>query len=415
MIVRLRVLICLLTLCLPLCCSAQLKRSDIIVNFQLRDGQYLAVVNRNGWTQSRTVELCSDEELELLPTDNTLYEEQQSQRAYSLLLMPLSPYLKKGDNIYYTATGKIHFINLDALTDLNGKRLFECYHFFRVSNTKDLPDRTNKKQLPFMVLFGGMDYWALPEDIYYNAWYCHTSDYQYLYEDCVGLSLDDISLGHTEDGTRAGIGTLVNSKDEIKFIYQSRLFFAKPHTGAEASEEIFRSEVRRNGPYIIHLSTHSFNIDFERIPGESDIAYKQKLYKSCGLLFSGAARTLEEETLPYKYNINDGMLYAEEIANLYMSNCDMVVLGACNTALGIVTQDGILGIQSAFKEAGAKTLLMTLWSVNDKATSEFMKQFYTYLAKGKDKHESLELARADLMNSSDFSDPVYWAPFIMLD
>ena len=131
------------------------------------------------------------------------------------------------------------------------------------------------------------------------------------------------------------------------------------------------------------------------------------------ILFSGAGHTLDGETLPYR--LNDGLLYAEEIAALDMEYCSMVVLGACNTALGVVTQDGILGLQSAFKEAGAQTLLMTLWSVNDKATSEFMKRFYTYLFDGKTKHEALIRARADMMNSTDFSDPVYWAPFIMLD
>ena len=138
-----------------------------------------------------------------------------------------------------------------------------------------------------------------------------------------------------------------------------------------------------------------------------------KYMRSTGLLFSGAARTLRGEAMPY--NLNDGLLNGAEIARLDMSHCAMLVLGACNTALGEVSQDGILGLQTAFKEAGAHTLLMTLWSVNEKATSEFMKRFYTYLFDGKTKHESLDLARKDLMRSEDFKDPIYWAPFIMLD
>ena len=115
-----------------------------------------------------------------------------------------------------------------------------------------------------------------------------------------------------------------------------------------------------------------------------------------------------------------------------MRNCDLVTLAACNTATGIVTQNGILGLQTAFKEAGVRSILMTLWSVNDKeagvrsilmtlwsvndkATAEFMKLFYTYLFAGNSKHESLELARKDFMNSPDYNHPLYWAPFILLD
>lgn len=93
----------------------------------------------------------------------------------------------------------------------------------------------------------------------------------------------------------------------------------------------------------------------------------------------------------------------------------MVVLAACNTAAGTVSQDGIVGLQTAFKKAGVQTILMTLWSVNDTATSEFMMSFYTHLIAGKTKHEALDLARYDLMHSPDFNDTFYWAPFIMLD
>ncbi|MED9900597.1 MAG: CHAT domain-containing protein [Bacteroidales bacterium] len=113
--------------------------------------------------------------------------------------------------------------------------------------------------------------------------------------------------------------------------------------------------------------------------------------------------------------INDGLLYGAEIARMDMRNCDLVTLAACNTATGIVTQNGILGLQTAFKEAGVRSILMTLWSVNDKATAEFMKLFYTYLFAGNSKHESLELARKDFMNSPDYNHPLYWAPFILLD
>ena len=162
----------------------------------------------------------------------------------------------------------------------------------------------------------------------------------------------------------------------------------------------------------MHVSTHSFTT-VQPLHKTDGLTAEEIAYKSCGLLFSGAGHTLHGEKLPY--NLNDGLLYAEEIAGLDMHNCELMVVGACNTAFGRVSQDGVVGIQSAFKKAGAKTLLLTLWSVNDRATSFFMQQFYLHLSKGKSKYEAFRRARLDMIRSEDFNDPVYWAPFIMLD
>ena len=115
------------------------------------------------------------------------------------------------------------------------------------------------------------------------------------------------------------------------------------------------------------------------------------------------------------YEMNDGLLYAEEIALYDFSTVDLLVLSACGTALGTVTNDGIYGIQSAFKEAGAKTIVSTLWSINDKAAAEFMKVFYSYMIAGDTKYEAFKKARRAMIESDDYNDPLYWAPFIMID
>ena len=176
----------------------------------------------------------------------------------------------------------------------------------------------------------------------------------------------------------------------------------KFYTGFSACEEQFRFEIRRSSPYIVLLSTHGFTF------GDDSL---NKM--ACGLLFSGAGHTLEGRQLPYR--LNDGILYAQEIEKLNMTSADLVVLAACNTGLGVVTQDGIIGLQSAFKKAGVQTLVLTLWSVNDKATAAFTKSLFTHLQKKKGKREAFELAIQDLKDSPSFRDPVYWAPFIMLD
>ncbi len=141
MIRSLRLQILLLVAFVPLLCSAQLRRGEATVVYQLREGVYYASVNRAGWSAPKSVRLCSERDIEALPLNHTLYEVGPSKKAYSLIMAPLESLLKKGDKIYYVPTGKLHFINLDALSDLKGVRLFEKYGFYRVSNTTDLPER----------------------------------------------------------------------------------------------------------------------------------------------------------------------------------------------------------------------------------------------------------------------------------
>ena len=163
----------------------------------------------------------------------------------------------------------------------------------------------------------------------------------------------------------------------------------------------------------MHLSTHSFTLDASASPFSQFYDAKQLAYKTTGLMFTGAGHTLNGCELPYE--MNDGLLYAEEIARYDFSKVQLLVLSACGTALGTVTNDGVIGLQSAFKEAGVKTVISTLWSINDKAAADFMKCFYQFMYEGYSKYEAFEQARLQLMESRDFSDPLYWAPFVMLD
>lgn len=403
-----------LAVCLPFGSVAQSRRGEVTVAYQIQDGFCYASINRSGWREPKSVRICAEKELDALPTDASLYRGETAKAAFTLLFSPLKAYLKKGDRIYFSPAGKLYLVNLAALMDDSGHRLFERYHFFRVSDVSALPSDPKKHRYYTIRLYGGMNYEADFDQMNYYGWSCHAFPaMQSFIEDCQGLPLSGISFGQADDGTRAGYGNLKASREEIKFIYRIRTWLSSPNTGPRALEELFRGDTRRDHEYVMHLSTHTFNIPFRTYPGEDEAAYKRKLYKSCGLLFSGAGHTIRGEKMPF--GLNDGLLYAEEIAGLDMHYCCLLVLAACNTALGTVTQDGILGLQSAFKEAGAQTLLMTLWSVNDRATAEFMKVFYTHLFDGKNKHESLDRARKALMDSADFNDPVYWAPFIMLD
>lgn len=391
-------------------------RKAVYVDFRLEDGSYYAFVCRKLTGERDSVYICKEEAVNALPTDHKLYEPANAKKAYQTIIAPLGKYIARGQQIIFSPAGRIHFINLSALLCPDGRRCLEKYDFVRVSNIyapiHDRPKFINRCSLN---LFGGMNYYADTYDMYENI-RCWT-DYYPSFKNLL-LSLDQrprntdrLYLGRTEDGTRAGFDNLKWSKEEIKYIYYKWTFAAAVHTGPKAIEELFYLRTMSTDPYIMHLSTHTFTSDLITQDLTQSMHSRDEIYRNCGLLFSGAGHSLDGK----KLNGCDGFLYADEIAGLDMASCELVVLAACNTALGVITQDGILGIQSAFKDAGVKGMLLTLWSVNDKATSEFMKSFYTHLFAGKSRHDAFKLARHDMMKSKDFNDPIYWAPFIMLD
>lgn len=95
---------------------------------------------------------------------------------------------------------------------------------------------------------------------------------------------------------------------------------------------------------------------------------------------------------------------------------DMVVLSACKTAQGEATAEGLFGLQRAFKKAGAQTMVMTLWNVNDVTCREFMEAFYAHLTTSDsrwNKREAFAAARRAI--KAKYPNPYYWAAFVMLD
>jgi CHAT domain-containing protein/Tfp pilus assembly protein PilF len=108
----------------------------------------------------------------------------------------------------------------------------------------------------------------------------------------------------------------------------------------------------------------------------------------------------------------DGFLQVREISNLKL-NADLVVLSACQTGRGkLENGEGILGLPRVFFYAGARSTISTLWKINDRSTSEFMRLFYRYFASGMDKAEALRLAKISMLRSK-FSHPFFWAGFVL--
>jgi CHAT domain-containing protein len=112
---------------------------------------------------------------------------------------------------------------------------------------------------------------------------------------------------------------------------------------------------------------------------------------------------------------NDGFLSAQEIARMDLSNLDLTVLSACETGLGKIDgSEGVFGLQRAFKQAGAKSLLMSLWKVPDEETAILMNQFYyNYFHKRMSKSMALKFAQNEMKHKN--KSPFAWGGFILLE
>ena len=95
---------------------------------------------------------------------------------------------------------------------------------------------------------------------------------------------------------------------------------------------------------------------------------------------------------------HDGILSARELAKMDMSSIDLAVMSACMSGLGYITPDGVYGLQRGLKTAGVKTIISTLWSIDDEASCFFILQLYKHLEAGLSIHAAFWSAREDVRN-----------------
>ncbi|MCU0451414.1 MAG: CHAT domain-containing protein [Bernardetiaceae bacterium] len=182
----------------------------------------------------------------------------------------------------------------------------------------------------------------------------------------------------------------------------------------EATEA--RLKALRN-PTVVHVATHGFFQPDLGGPGlnANDLhvqrALENPLLRSGLLLRNGG--DLVASGNPYNYNREDGVLTAYEAADLRLEHTELVVLSACETGRGQTRiGEGVYSLQRAFRAAGAKSVIMSLFKVDDEATRQLMTLFYTQWLQTGHKRAAFIHAKKELRKL--YPEPLYWGAFVML-
>lgn len=407
---------------------SSLGKKDVAIEFvsfpisvlEEDNAMYCALILKKGHKSPRMVPLFETKQLKAISTKRYYKGTSLSE----LIWAPLEGELKGVKNIYFSPDGELYNIAIESLPHYNGAGyMFEHWTFYRLSSTRELVKTKHKPYETKAVLYGGLHY---DTDIVAFKDQTHISEELYTTR---GAELDSMRLR----GTYGYLPGTLCEVERIDTLYSNTKNAATLYKGALGSETSFK---RLDGQKItnLHIATHGFYWTESEVRNDRDLRelsfveredaprhVEDKAMTRSGLLFAGANHILSGQPVPD--GCDDGILTAKEISTLDLRGLDLLVLSACQTGLGEIKGDGVYGLQRGFKMAGAQTIVMSLWKVDDDATQMLMTEFYKKYLSGQSKHEAFLAAQEVVRNfkgkirgkDKNFSDPKYWAGFVMLD
>ncbi|MBI4823416.1 MAG: CHAT domain-containing protein [Nitrospirae bacterium] len=334
-----------------------------------------------------------------LPNNEILKKD--SRALYDALITPIAGYLKDKKKLYISPDSNLSLMPFEVLTSPSGEYLIEDYLITYITAGRDIvrfSDTTLAEGIVLIMADPDFDMAeALPK--------------------AKGVKKPLPLL--SKEASTLRFQRLPDTKeeaDEIQKTLRTRYTVFNYQDKKAVEEMLFGNKT----PRIIHLATHGFFLkdvevkeDAQRLGmlseswiGKEPLSIENPMLRS-GIVFAGANTSLKEGK-------DEGIVSAEKILGLRLNGTELVVLSACDTGTGDVKKgEGVFGLKRAFILAGAKTLLMSLWSVPSKETKDIMIEFYTSMAKGKTKAEALREAKLNMLKGEN-PNPFFWAPFILV-
>lgn len=326
---------------------------------------------------------------------NSVKFKAEDNKSYSVFWEPVKNRIDNDITVYFSAEGVYNQINLETMYSPAGNYVIDENNIVLISNTKDIILNKYKEKILYSTstasLFGNPVFYISPK-------------------------ISNTATGSIFNNTT--FSQLPGAESEVKDINEllkSKNWQTNTYIKYAATEQRVKN---LESPRVLHFATHGFFmndiIQFSESSIEEISEYKSvenPLLRS-GLLLSGGGDLLNTKNI-HNLNIGNGILTIHEAMNLNLDNTELVVLSACETALGeIQTGEGVYGLQRAFLVAGANTIIMSLFKISDDATKELMIIFYRkWLATG-DKRKSFIDAKKKIRTK--YKDPYYWGAFVMM-
>ena len=330
---------------------------------------------------------------------NSIIAQQPDSISYNHFWERLTPAIKGKAKVYISPDGVFNQINLKTLQTPDGQFLMESNDFVIVSNTKDLIEMKSRKKTRLMQnasLMGNPVFFLSPDRVRKKG------------------DQGTRDMDHLDEMDRSGIAELPGTKLEVENI-GSALISGDWRVNSLTQEAATESALKNlNASRLLHIATHGFFIDDKEGSGPLRVltqgwASQEPMMRS-GLLLSGSANYLQNKI---ELSGENGILTSYEAANLSLEGTELVVLSACETARGeIQNGEGVYGLQRAFQTAGAQSIIMSLWKVDDEATQQLMTSFYQNWTKGVSKNEALKQAQLSL--KAKYPHPYFWGAFVMM-
>jgi len=333
---------------------------------------------------------------------------------YKMIWAPLEPHLKGIRKISYSPAGKLYSIAFNALPVDSTSILIDKYQLSQYVSTRQIALRSgeNKSTRPQSIaLFGNADF---------------SMDSVQLTGQRRNKKIETVNAGSPVNTAIArGAGSaywpdLPGTAEEVKKIndlFVSSKIITRSFVQAAASEENLKT-LSGQSPQVLHVATHGFFLPGQ-VKEKSEGSFSNKSAYSTaddpllrsGLILSGGNYAWSGKT-PIE-GIEDGIVTAYEISQLNLGSADLVVLSACETALGdIKGSEGVFGLQRAFKIAGVNKMIVSLWQVPDRETAELMITFYSNWIKGKTINDAFATAQTEMRKKYS---PLYWAAFVLVE
>jgi len=307
--------------------------------------------------------------------NNVINQKMKDEYSYAQYWASLESEIGNANRIYISPDGIYNQVNLNILQQPSGKYLIQDHDIRYVGHPNDIlykkPAQSAGKQTAF--LMGDPDF-------------------------------DSQSIAQLP-GTRVEIENI--SK------YLSPKMKMQKYLDGEANESNLKQV---QSPKYLHLASHGYFLEDKQandhLLGVQLQYIRQNPLLRSGLLLTGAGGEQSSGNSQSFNQSDNGFFSAYEAINLNLNSTEMVVLSACETGKGDVKAgEGVYGLQRAFIVAGAESLVMSLWKVDDTATQKLMSGFYRENVRGKAIPDAFRSAQLAMMN--EYKHPYYWGAFIM--